>query len=194
LSQFRGLIRGGPDHKQRAVVQCAVVLGDREHRNAGSHEVSGFQSVQGRGQQIDMVAGSDQVDGAGVGHPRQSAGFAGVAASLGRVIDGPVQVANDVNLAALGAAVRRGGALRTVPGVDMDAYGRISVRGSASVLMEAGRQRHANPQWRNGFIAKVHELAMMGIIAFAGVIEGRLPPEKQGRPYSGGRPKDYRNH
>ncbi|MFC0505096.1 M14 family zinc carboxypeptidase [Micromonospora costi] len=38
------------------------------------------------------------------------------------------------------------------------------LRGSASVLMEAGRQRHANPQWRHGFIAKVHELAMMGII------------------------------
>jgi predicted deacylase len=38
------------------------------------------------------------------------------------------------------------------------------LRGSASVLMEAGRQRHANPQWRHGFIAKVHELAMRGII------------------------------
>lgn len=38
------------------------------------------------------------------------------------------------------------------------------LRGSASVLMEAGRQRHANPEWRHGFIAEVHELAMMGII------------------------------
>lgn len=37
-------------------------------------------------------------------------------------------------------------------------------------------------------------LGMMGIVFFSGVIEGRLPPEKQGRPYSGARPKDYRNH
>lgn len=37
-------------------------------------------------------------------------------------------------------------------------------------------------------------LFMIGIIVFAGVIEGRLPPEKQGRPYPEGRPKDYRNH
>jgi hypothetical protein len=38
------------------------------------------------------------------------------------------------------------------------------LRGSASVLMEAGRQRHANPEWRLDFIAKVHELAVRGII------------------------------
>jgi hypothetical protein len=38
------------------------------------------------------------------------------------------------------------------------------LRGSASVLMEAGRQRHANPEWRLDFIAHVHELAVRGII------------------------------
>ena len=30
--------------------------------------------------------------------------------------------------------------------------------------MEAGRQRHANPQWRHGFVVRVHELAMRGIV------------------------------
>jgi predicted deacylase len=44
------------------------------------------------------------------------------------------------------------------------ANGSYQLRGSASVLMEAGRQRHANPQWRHGFIAKVHELGVMGIV------------------------------
>jgi hypothetical protein len=38
------------------------------------------------------------------------------------------------------------------------------LRGSASVLMEAGRQRHANPEWRLDFIAGVHEMAVRGII------------------------------
>jgi Zinc carboxypeptidase len=38
------------------------------------------------------------------------------------------------------------------------------LRGSASVLMEAGRQRHANPQWSHGFVVEVHKLAMLGII------------------------------
>lgn len=33
-------------------------------------------------------------------------------------------------------------------------------------------------------------LFMIGIIVFAGVIEGRLPPEKQGRPY----PQDGTRH
>ena len=36
------------------------------------------------------------------------------------------------------------------------------LRGSASVLMEAGRQRHANPEWRLDFIAGVHEMAVRG--------------------------------
>ena len=30
--------------------------------------------------------------------------------------------------------------------------------------MEAGRQRHANPEWKLDFIAGVHEMAVRGII------------------------------
>ena len=53
------------------------------------------------------------------------------------------------------------------------------LRGSASVLMEAGRQRHANPQWRHGFVAKVHELAMMGIIdALVDGTFGAIDPDR----------------
>jgi hypothetical protein len=44
------------------------------------------------------------------------------------------------------------------------ANGSYQLHGSASVLMEAGRQRHANPEWNLSFIAKVHELAVRGII------------------------------
>jgi hypothetical protein len=44
------------------------------------------------------------------------------------------------------------------------ANGTYQLRGSASVLMEAGRQRHANPEWRLDFIASVHEMAVRGII------------------------------
>jgi hypothetical protein len=44
------------------------------------------------------------------------------------------------------------------------ANGSYQLRGSASVLMEAGRQRHANPEWNLDFIAKVHELGVRGII------------------------------
>ena len=51
---------------------------------------------------------------------------------------------------------------------DLDLAGSANssyqLRGSASVLMEAGRQRHANPEWRLDFIANVHELAVRGII------------------------------
>lgn len=44
------------------------------------------------------------------------------------------------------------------------ANGSYQLRGSASVLMEAGRQRHANPEWNLDFIAGVHENAVRGII------------------------------
>jgi hypothetical protein len=44
------------------------------------------------------------------------------------------------------------------------ANGSYQLRGSASVLMEAGRQRHANPEWNVDFIAAVHENAVRGII------------------------------
>lgn len=51
---------------------------------------------------------------------------------------------------------------------DLDLAGSANssyqLRGSASVLMEAGRQRHANPEWRLRFIARVHEMAVRGII------------------------------
>lgn len=42
-----------------------------------------------------------------------------------------------------------------------------------------------------GFIAAAGLvfLFMIGIIVFAGVIEGRLPPEKQERPYPQGGPR-----
>jgi hypothetical protein len=53
------------------------------------------------------------------------------------------------------------------------------LRGSASVLMEAGRQRHANPEWRLDFIASVHEMAVRGIIERAadGSLD-RIDPER----------------
>ena len=56
------------------------------------------------------------------------------------------------------------------------------LRGSASVLMEAGRQRHANPEWRLDFIASVHEMAVRGIIESAadGSLD-RIDPERYER-------------
>jgi hypothetical protein len=45
--------------------------------------------------------------------------------------------------------------------------------------MEAGRQRHANPEWNLPFIAKVHELAVRGIID--AVVDGwmdRIDPNR----------------
>ncbi len=44
------------------------------------------------------------------------------------------------------------------------AVGAYQLRGSAGVLMEAGRQRHSTPEWRHEFIAEVHQKAMMGIL------------------------------
>jgi hypothetical protein len=44
------------------------------------------------------------------------------------------------------------------------ANGSYQLRGSASVLMEAGRQRHSNPEWNLEFIASVHQMAVRGII------------------------------
>lgn len=65
---------------------------------------------------------------------------------------------------------------------DLDLAGSANssyqLRGSASVLMEAGRQRHANPEWRLGFIARVHEMAVRGIID--SLVDGtfdRIDPE-----------------
>lgn len=44
------------------------------------------------------------------------------------------------------------------------AISSYQLRGSAVVLMEAGRMRHVNPQRRVGMVSKVHELAMFGLI------------------------------
>ena len=53
------------------------------------------------------------------------------------------------------------------------------LRGSASVLMEAGRQRHANPEWNLEFIARVHRLAVRGILdAVANRSIDRINPER----------------
>lgn len=51
---------------------------------------------------------------------------------------------------------------------DLDLAGSANsayqLHGSASVLMEAGRQRNANPEWRLDYIASVQETAVRGII------------------------------
>jgi hypothetical protein len=44
------------------------------------------------------------------------------------------------------------------------AVAAYQLRGSAGVLMEAGRQRHSTPAWRLDFVAEVHERAVRGII------------------------------
>ena len=64
------------------------------------------------------------------------------------------------------AAARRHEVTRYPQNLDLagSANGSYQLHGSASVLMEAGRQRHANPEWNLSFIAKVHELAVRGII------------------------------
>jgi Zinc carboxypeptidase len=56
------------------------------------------------------------------------------------------------------------------------------LRGSASVLMEAGRQRHANPEWNLPFIASVHRMAVKGILeAVSNRSIDRIDPEKYER-------------
>jgi hypothetical protein len=44
------------------------------------------------------------------------------------------------------------------------AVAAYQLRGSAGVLMEAGRQRHSTPTWRLDFVAEVQERAVRGII------------------------------
>ena len=44
------------------------------------------------------------------------------------------------------------------------ALSAYSLHGSAVLLMEAGRQRNLNPQKHNGFTAKLHEMAVSGVI------------------------------